>query len=305
MSYHFPFEILKVYKSLDHQKIRIGRKNDGGYVILDGLNYDLLIGCGIKDDDSFEHDFLNKYKNVQCLVFDGTINRVPHPHKRMKFIKKNIADRDTDRLTSLKNIIDNNKNIFLKMDIEGGEYHWLHCITEDQLSKINQITIEFHSKCIGLNEFDKYKYNVMEKLAKTHYLVHIHGNNTQPTSLYGEKEILIGNSNTNPKILQLHKKYLSNTGFRILRHPHPDKFTYKFKENKLIVTRTDTDSGWGYWHRGIINGNEIPNVFECTYVLKSLLPNVIENDEPFPHKIDQRNALENKEIELSGYPYTF
>ena len=57
------FNSLKIIKSLDHSKIRLGKNGDGGYVILDGLNYDLLIGCGISNDDSFEHAFLEKYKN--------------------------------------------------------------------------------------------------------------------------------------------------------------------------------------------------------------------------------------------------
>jgi hypothetical protein len=64
------------------------------------------------------------------------------------------------------------------MDIEGAEYPWLLSLSEDQLNKFKQIVIEFH----GINDDscntkleDKIKtFNI---LSKTHYAIHIHGNN--------------------------------------------------------------------------------------------------------------------------------
>ena len=53
--------ILNLMKCDDYKKIRLGKDNDGGYVIYDGLNYDLIIGCGISNDLSFEEDFVKKY----------------------------------------------------------------------------------------------------------------------------------------------------------------------------------------------------------------------------------------------------
>ena len=72
-------------------------------------------------------------------------------------------------------------NIFLKMDIEGGEYPWLLQIDEPQLNKFKQIVIEFHgitNDGWGCNYNDKVK--CLEKLSKTHYIVHAHGNNYGP-----------------------------------------------------------------------------------------------------------------------------
>jgi hypothetical protein len=72
-------------------------------------------------------------------------------------------------------------NIFLKIDIEGGEYPWLLEIDESRLDKFKQIVIEFHgitNDGWGCNYNDKIR--CLEKLAQTHYIVHAHGNNHGP-----------------------------------------------------------------------------------------------------------------------------
>jgi hypothetical protein len=64
------------------------------------------------------------------------------------------------------------------MDIEGGEYDWLLSLSQDQLNRFKQITIEFH----GINDdtwgssYEK-KLRCFINLTQTHYLIHIHGNN--------------------------------------------------------------------------------------------------------------------------------
>jgi hypothetical protein len=305
----FPFELLKRYNSLDHSKIRIGRDNDGGYVILDGLNYDLMISCGINNDDSFEHDFLNHHKGVSCLAYDGTVNDIPNFHDRIQFVKKNISNENSDFLTNLHDVVGSNNNIFLKMDIEGSEYPWLHCMPKKYLRKMSQIVIEFHSKCCGIDYFTPYTNSAFESLLGTHYLVHLHGNNCMSKSLYGEKEVFIGTSKTSKKIIHLDKEYPPSTTFKMLEIPYLKKpcletFSFELAKDKLIVQRTDIEDGWRYSHTGIINGNEIPSIFEATFVLKSLLPNVVENMDSIPSKLDQANKPSLKEIELSGYPYS-
>jgi hypothetical protein len=65
----------------------------------------------------------------------------------------------------------NGDNIFLKMDIEGCEYDWIHSMTKNDMEKISQIVIEFHWP------FDFYRMNALKKINETHYVVHVHGNN--------------------------------------------------------------------------------------------------------------------------------
>ena len=64
------------------------------------------------------------------------------------------------------------------MDIEGGEYPWSLQIDETELNKFKQIVIEFHGITNdGWNSNYNDKVKCLEKLSKTHYIVHAHGNN--------------------------------------------------------------------------------------------------------------------------------
>jgi hypothetical protein len=176
-------ELLEVYNF--DKKIRCGSNSDGGYVLaeLDG-EYDCYISAGIADDESFSRDFINKYNmnEYNCFGFDGTIQNYPyHYTKKISFIKKNINSFNDDNNSNLSFFIDKYSNIFLKMDIEGGEYPWLLSLEESQLCKFSQIVIEFHgitNDSWNCSYNDKVK--CLEKLSKTHYIVHAHGNNHGP-----------------------------------------------------------------------------------------------------------------------------
>ena len=173
-------ELLQVHHF--DKKIRCGINRDGGYVFADlNGNYDYYISAGISNEESFSRDFINKYNiNISdSYGFDGTINDFPYEYTRnIQFIKKNINNFNDDTNTNLSFLTEKYNNIFLKMDIEGGEYPWLLQIDETQLNKFKQIVIEFHgitNDSWGCNYNDKVK--CLEKLLKTHYLIHAHGNN--------------------------------------------------------------------------------------------------------------------------------
>ena len=167
-------ELLQVFEF--DRKIRLGSNNDGGYVIaeLDNIDYDCYISAGVSDNESFSKDFINKYnmnKN-NSFAFDETINDYPSNYTdKISFIKKNINDENLSKYN----------NIFLKMDIKGGEYAWLLQIEENQLNKFRQIVIELYG--ITNDEWNcdyNDKIKCLEKLSKTHYIVHAHGNNYAP-----------------------------------------------------------------------------------------------------------------------------
>jgi hypothetical protein len=176
-------ELLQVYNY--NKKLRLGANCDGGYVFaeLDG-DYDCYISAGISDEESFSRDFINKYniKKENSYGFDATISDYPyHYTENIQFIKKNINNFNDDNNTDLSFLTETYNNIFLKIDIEGGEYPWLLEIDETQLNKFKQIIIEFHGitdNGWNCNYDDKIK--CLEKLSKTHYIVHAHGNNFGP-----------------------------------------------------------------------------------------------------------------------------
>ena len=173
---------LLVYKS-NYPKIRIGSRNDGGYIIADGQEYDCLISCGIANDVTFEKKFLEIY-DVPAYAFDGTIDKLPEQVFGLQFIKKNISYFNSDKTTNLIDVISQYNNIFLKMDIETFEFRWIQILTTQLINKIKQIVIEFHFPFTepGFTHLDKplppnEKISVLEKLAQTHTLIHLHGNN--------------------------------------------------------------------------------------------------------------------------------
>ena len=170
---NFDYRILTTYKS-PTTLIRVGPQNDGGYIIADGFDYDLFISCGISNDIRFEDAFLDIH-NIKCIAFDGTIQSIPHHKNNIEWISKNIGFSNTENTTNLKEYIKMNKKIFLKMDIEGSEFNWLDSMTESDLDNFKQIVIEFHWP------FDIYRMNMLKKLNKTHYIIHIHGNNCSGT----------------------------------------------------------------------------------------------------------------------------
>ena len=176
-------EVLKVHQF--DNKIRFGANNDGGYVIgVLGGKYDCYISAGISNEESFSRDFITKYNmnEYNSFAFDGTINGYPYDYTtNISFVKKNINCFNDSYNTNLYPLIEKYNNIFLKMDIEGGEYPWLLNITEEQLSKFKQIVIELHgitNDSWGCSNADKIV--CLEKLLKTHYIVHAHGNNHGP-----------------------------------------------------------------------------------------------------------------------------
>jgi hypothetical protein len=176
-------ELLEVYNF--EKKIRSGVNCDGGYVFGDLYGgYDCYISAGISNEESFSRDFINKYNmnEYNSFGFDGTINSYPYNYtKNISFIKKNISSFNDDNNSNLSFLIDKYNYIFLKMDIEGGEYPWLLQIDESQLNKFKQIVIEFHGITNnGWNCNYKDKVKCLEKLSKTHYIIHAHGNNYGP-----------------------------------------------------------------------------------------------------------------------------
>lgn len=196
-------DFLKVYDT-EHEKIRLGGAGDGGYVIADGLSYDLLVGAGVGSDISFEEAFVKKY-NTRCILFDGTITQLPpHDIPDVEFVGKNVSAHENDKTTNLLEYIRGAPSVFLKMDIETFEYEWIRSLTDAQLRRFSQIVIEFHypfSKADYLwNLLGNPVYSTIEekmdclrRLAATHHLIHVHPNNCGGVTKLNEGEIDVPN----------------------------------------------------------------------------------------------------------------
>lgn len=175
-------ETLTVYKS-PLPKIRLGKNNDGGYVMVDGCNIDFLLSAGVSDDVSFEIDFLNKYKTINAVAFDGTVNRLPQQHSKLTFVQKNVGNIVSSSIDNLHSYLNSYNNIFLKMDIEGCEYDWINTLSKEQMNNISQVVMEFHLHLDKhwTGDYSIFCNNMIKKWYDTHVLVHLHPNNCQPT----------------------------------------------------------------------------------------------------------------------------
>ena len=178
---------LKVFQH--DAKMRLGIKTDGGYVIADlSGGYDCFISAGVGREESFTKEFIARHGMNQFNSFgiDGTIESYPNEYTHnISFVKKNISSVESSSGTNLQGVISQYKDIFLKMDVEGGEYEWLSWVTEAKLQRFKQIVIECH----GIHNDSwgaavEVKKACLEKLARTHYLVHAHGNNARGATNY-------------------------------------------------------------------------------------------------------------------------
>lgn len=169
---------LVVYAN-DNKK-RLGSDNDGGYIISDmsDQTYDLYLSCGIDNDVSFDVGLAKMHPDIKGYAFDGTIEKCPADMPpQFEFVAKNIDSNESEKTTNLIPYMKDSQNIFMKMDIEGGEWFWLDTIPDEYLLKIKQLVIEFHY--LGDDRFcnNYLKVKGLNRMKEHFYLIHLHGNN--------------------------------------------------------------------------------------------------------------------------------
>ena len=157
------------------EKTRLGRENDGGYVVCSLDGYDCFLSGGIADDVSFEIDVLRIHPELVCHAYDGTIELLPAPHLRIAFEPRNVGAVESPTETNLHSFLADHENVLVKMDIEGAEYVWLRSLSSDHLAAIRQLVVEFHPP------LDEERAAVLSRLTEAHCLVHIHANNASAT----------------------------------------------------------------------------------------------------------------------------
>lgn len=180
-------------------KMRIGNRNDGGYVVLREICKDhtnAIYSFGIGDDISFEEDFTRAFNSsIPVRLYDPTIDKAPESEFSFEFYKQGVgADYPVPK--------DFKQDSLLKMDIEWHEWKALTDLPARELAKFSQILIELHVIPVkGLAEgnyttyfkqfhesvqselnmrlFACYK-EVIDKLKEFFYIYHIHANNSLP-----------------------------------------------------------------------------------------------------------------------------
>ena len=201
--------ILIPHKLTNDSLRRFGSKNDGGYVFPENIlkNLKTLVSLGIKDDWSFEKDYI-KLKNNKVIAYDLVsdllffikfsiisflklnfsksfkyfINSIQflfffELKPNISFFKKGISNNKAGFL-KLCDIFKNNnlkENVILSIDIEGDEYSIIDDLV-NYSDRIDSVSLEFHNICSKSELF----FDSINTLNKNYKIVHIHFNNYTP-----------------------------------------------------------------------------------------------------------------------------
>lgn len=167
---------------------RFGKEYDGGYVIpIKALEQaDAVLGYGIRDDISFEEMFSARF-NRPSYGFDcGKDININITNKLFTLVRecigtdssidgglKNSNGKVTSFTTELTNLNLNNKKLFVKMDIEGGEFSSFQEIMS-YADNITGIAMELH--ILSPSDFQK-GIELLKMINKNFVLTHVHSNN--------------------------------------------------------------------------------------------------------------------------------
>jgi hypothetical protein len=155
---------------------RFGRDNDGGYILVDDITQnDFGISFGIAGDVSWDQDFMKFASGIH--MYDNSIDSLPEHVVDSKFFKETVgSDIGLDEAISRA---DFDKDLILKMDIEGSEIDVLKNCSSESVDRFRQIVVEFHN----IIEYTKDKLvfkdldNAISKILQTHLPVWLHANN--------------------------------------------------------------------------------------------------------------------------------
>ncbi len=191
--------------------IRVGSGGDGGYVlpqkVLDCS--DFLVSLGVNDDWSFDRDFAARARLKGLHAYDHTVSRGgfrrrfwrclfksltgrrrwadvaqdwalwqdykrffsgPHRHFRQRVHHWAQHSNDVSLATILSRV--ESDRIFVKIDIEGGEYGLIDTLLE-QNHRITGLAMEWHFADVMRLSFN----DAIQRLQRDYVLVHLHGNN--------------------------------------------------------------------------------------------------------------------------------
>ena len=177
-------ERLKIKKVVGKNFVRLGKPNDGGYIMVDNFRpAGVAYSFGIKDDVSWDWDMAARGYNI--FMYDPTIDALPQNHERFHFFKEGILGIEIKEqsMNTLENFIklnghENKEDMILKMDVEGAEWSFLSTVTSETLNQFDQMVFEFHDLT---KPKDQSVMNAtlacINKINKTHSLIHLHANN--------------------------------------------------------------------------------------------------------------------------------
>ena len=203
---------LTIKKVVGKNFVRIGKHNDGGYIMVDNFqNGGIAYSFGINNDVSWDSDMAARGYDV--FMYDPTIAGLPQENERFHFFKAGVAGIKTGKLNTLEHFIAANghadkSNMILKMDVEGAEWSFLAAISSETLNKFDQIVFEFHFMTHEKNQsLMNATLACIKKINQTHSLVHLHANNFGSFLILDDKILF-------PEVLEL--TYVKTSNYELV-----------------------------------------------------------------------------------------
>ena len=117
--------VLKIKRAANLKFVRVGRRGDGGYVMIDDFckgNGGVAYSFGISNEISCDADMAKL--GYEVFMYDMTINGLPYTHEKFHFFKEGIGGKkdEAKSLDTLENFIKRNghENNFDRYDFKNG-----------------------------------------------------------------------------------------------------------------------------------------------------------------------------------------
>lgn len=169
--------------------VRVGNDFDGGYLMAKPFSETpIAYSFGIAEDVSWDKQMAGE--GYQIYQYDHTISKLPEENPAFHWEKLGITgEEETRQLKNLTTLMEHNdhretQGMVLKMDVEGYEWDVLASLPEKVLLQFDQIVLEMHG-IIGIENREKI-VKVLENLACTHSVVHLHPNNNGSVDYCGD-----------------------------------------------------------------------------------------------------------------------
>lgn len=168
--------------------VRVGQRNDGGYVMFDALQketVDAAYGFGISQDWSWDEAIADR--GIDVYMFDHTIEELPKGHPRCHAFGVGVTGHQKGpALRTLRELLaehghTESRRLIMKMDIEGCEWDVFDQAASEVIGQFSQIVVEFHRLTTAIHDEDTMirMTRVFKKLNQTHQCVHVHANTTR------------------------------------------------------------------------------------------------------------------------------
>lgn len=169
--------------------LRVGGRNDGGYLMAEPGQNGIAYSLGIAEEVSWDLEMAGR--GFEIWQYDGSVAAPPVNHAKFNFSKLFITGQEPclDGFVTLPDLLAANchtdrEDLVLQMDIEGAEWQVLANIAESALNSFRQIILEIHTPLTEIMQLPR-RNAILRRLGRSHQVIHAHVNNCSPTLFFG------------------------------------------------------------------------------------------------------------------------